>query len=354
MLQNAHKQILEHLSVAVLLFNRNLKLSYINAAGEILFADSARHLLDKSADEFIKTSDNRINKDLQMCLNTGEALVDRERCLQLADKSVTVNLSITPLQENFELTGLLIEFQQVDQHLRLSKEEQLMAHQSTSRMLIRGVAHEVKNPLGGIRGAAQLLENELSDPELKEYTNIIIAESDRLQGLVDKMLGPNNPPQKQSINIHEILERIRQLVQSEVSERIEIIANYDPSIPPINADSNMLIQALLNITRNAVQAIEDKGSIIIKSRICRQLTLGRRRFKLVIKIDIIDTGIGIKPEIMSQIFYPMITGRVDGTGLGLSIAQSLINQHSGLIECTSTPGNTVFSIYLPMENGNAP
>lgn len=348
-----HKQILEHLTDAILLFNRDLKLSYINAAGEILFADSARHLLNKSAEEFIKTPGNGINKDLQLCLNSGEALIDRERNLALGNKRVSINFSITPIQENFELSGLLLKLQQVEQHLRFSKEQQLIAQQNTSRMLVRGVAHEIKNPLGGIRGAAQLLANELSNSELKEYTHIIIAESDRLQELVDKMLGPNTPPKKQASNIHEILDHVRQLLLAEESTTdIAIVQNYDPSIPLINADQNLLIQALLNVTRNAVQAINAKGTITLKTRICRQLTLGHRRFKLVVKIDIIDTGIGIVPEMMNQIFYPMITGRADGTGLGLSIAQSLINQHSGLIECTSIPGNTVFSIYLPVQNGN--
>ena len=175
-----HKQILEHLNEAILLFNRDLKLTYINSAGEILFGDSARHLIGKSAEEFIKTDDNSINKDLQLCLDTEETLVDRERCLALTGKLITINLNVTPFQEHFEFTGLLVELQQVDDHLRLSKEQQLIAQQSTSRMLVRGVAHEIKNPLGGIRGAAQLLENVLGDPELKEYTNIIIAESDQI------------------------------------------------------------------------------------------------------------------------------------------------------------------------------
>ena len=257
-----------------------------------------------------------------------------------------------PLFEEMKLTDLLVELQPVDRHLRISKEEQLLAQQSTARMLVRGLAHEIKNPLGGLRGAAQLLDSELHDPELKEYTAIIISESDRLQGLMDRMLGPNTPPNKTPINIHEILERVRQLVLAETTEQISIFQDYDPSIPAINADQNMIIQVLLNIVRNAVQAIGSQGEVTLKTRICRQITLGRKRYKLGEKIDIIDNGPGIKPEIMSQIFYPMITGRAQGTGLGLSIAQSLINQHDGLIECNSRPGKTVFSIYLPLENGS--
>ena len=270
----------------------------------------------------------------------------------LLQMSCAYKLIEEPLFEEMKLTDLLVELQPVDRHLRISKEEQLLAQQSTARMLVRGLAHEIKNPLGGLRGAAQLLDSELHDPELKEYTAIIISESDRLQGLMDRMLGPNTPPNKTPINIHEILERVRQLVLAETTEQISIFQDYDPSIPAINADQNMIIQVLLNIVRNAVQAIGSQGEVTLKTRICRQITLGRKRYKLGEKIDIIDNGPGIKPEIMSQIFYPMITGRAQGTGLGLSIAQSLINQHDGLIECNSRPGKTVFSIYLPLENGS--
>jgi len=250
------------------------------------------------------------------------------------------------------LAEILVELQQVDNHLRISKEEQLLTQQNTARLLVRGLAHEIKNPLGGLRGAAQLLDLELNDPELKEYTQIIIAESDRLQGLMDKMLGPNKLPNKKTLNIHEVLERVRQLVQAEASGGLIIKSDYDPSIPDIQGDKDQLIQAILNIVKNAVQAVESKGEILIKTRIHRQMTIGRKRHKLTAQIDIVDNGPGINADMMGQIFYPMITGRADGTGLGLSIAQSLINQHSGLIECHSEPGHTVFTIFLPLEVGH--
>ena len=347
-----HNQILDQLSEAILLFNRDLKLTYINTAGEILFADSARHLIGSKARELFKTSDPIIIHDLQQCLTMSDTLVDRGLSLELPNRSVTINMSATPLFENANLSEIVVELQPVDRHLQLSKEEQLLAQQNTVKMLIRGLAHEIKNPLGGLRGAAQLLDIELDSPDLKEYTQIIISESDRLQGLVDRMLGPNKPPNKKSVNIHEVLERVRQLVEAETSGKIAMVRDFDPSIPVINADQDMLIQAFLNIVRNATQAVTIDGKIILKSRIRRQMTIGRKCYKLVTKIDIIDNGRGIKPEMMSQIFYPMITGRAEGTGLGLSIAQSLIHQHNGLIESTSTPGNTIFSIYLPLENGN--
>jgi two-component system, NtrC family, nitrogen regulation sensor histidine kinase GlnL len=342
------KRILDHLNTATLLFNKDLNLIYVNTAGEILLADSARHLVGMNAMELFKFSDPALLINLQQCLTMSEMLVDRELILDRMGQSFTVNLSATPMVEGDRVKEILVELQQVDNHLRISKEEQLLSQQNTARLLVRGLAHEIKNPLGGLRGAAQLLALELADPELKEYTQIIIAESDRLQGLMDKLLGPNKPPDFKVLNVHEVLERVRQLVEAESSGNLSIVCDYDPSIPDIRADRDLLIQAVLNITKNAVQALDGKGKIILKTRIQRNQTIGRQHHKLAVKVDIIDNGSGIDPGIMERIFYPMITGRADGTGLGLSIAQSLINQHNGLIECHSEPGNTVFSIILPI------
>lgn len=346
-----YKKILEHLNEAILLFNRQLRLTYINTAGEMLFADSARHLLGLHANELFKPLDSDPQLNLKLCLDMDEPLVDREMTLEIMNQSITVNFSATPIVKNDLVNEIIVELQQLDRHLRISKEEQLMAQQTAARMLVRGLAHEIKNPLGGLRGAAQLLDLEIDDPDLKEYTHIIIAESDRLQGLMDKMLGPNKLPHKTLLNIHEVLERIRQLVLAETSGKLVIKQDYDPSIPELYADKNQLIQAFLNIVRNAIQAMEGgNGSITLKTRVCRQMTIGRKRNKLTAKIDVIDNGPGIDKDMLSKIFYPMVTGRADGTGLGLSIAQSLINQHEGLIECESHPGRTVFSIYLPLEH----
>jgi len=343
-----HKKILDHLNEAILLFNQDLYLTYINPAGEILFADSAKHLVGNPAHRLFKSAHHDLFSDLLLRMHHHEPLVDRELILESMHQAITVNLSATPILENGKLTEILIELQQVDRHLRITKEQQLLAQQTTSRMLVRGLAHEIKNPLGGLRGAAQLLDQELHDPELKEYTQIIIAESDRLQDLMDKMLGPNKPAHKSLLNIHEVLERVRQLVAVEAGNHISMQTDYDPSIPELFADKNQMIQALLNVVRNAIQAIQGTGVITLKTRIQRHMTIGRKLYKLVTKIEIIDNGPGIQPGLMGQIFYPMITGRAEGTGLGLSIAQSLINQHNGLIECESEPGHTVFSIYLPL------
>jgi two-component system nitrogen regulation sensor histidine kinase GlnL len=215
--------------------------------------------------------------------------------------------------------------------------------------LIRNLAHEIKNPLGGLRGAAQLLEQEFADQSLKEYTQIIIGEADRLRNLVDRMLGPIRPPVYDDVNIHEVLERVRTLVLAEIGDGIHIEQDYDPSIPLLKGDADQLIQAVLNIVRNAVQALEGQGVILIRTRVQRQYTIGHTRHKLVARLDIIDNGPGISKERLEEIFYPMISGRIDGTGLGLSIAQVLVSQHGGLIECESRPGKTVFTLLLPLE-----
>jgi len=348
-----HKRILANLNEAILLFDDELILTYINSAGEILLADSEKHLLGLNAQAIFRSSDSALLNDLQQSLTMDEPLVDRELHLVHINQSFTVNFSATPIRKNGQLIEILVELQQVDRQLRISKEEQLLAQQHTSRMLVKGLAHEIKNPLGGIRGAAQLLDLELPNSELKEYTQIIIQESDRLKSLMDKMLGPNKPSKKSTLNIHEVLERVRQLINIEASNDIAIITDYDPSIPDLKADKNQLIQAVLNIVQNAVQAMQHTGTITIKTRILRHMTIGRKHYKLTAKVDIIDDGPGINKTLMNQIFYPMITGRAEGTGLGLSIAQSLINQHNGLIECESEPGHTTFSIFLPLENNYA-
>ncbi|SJM94742.1 nitrogen regulation protein NR(II) [Crenothrix polyspora] len=345
-----YKRILDHLNVAILLFDDTLRLTYINSAGEILLADSARHLLGLTAYDLFRQADAALLTNLQQCLASAEPFVERELILDKLTHTITINLIATPIFENDRINEILLELQQVDNQLRISKEEQLLTQQQTARLLVRGLAHEIKNPLGGLRGAAQLLDLELNNPDLKEYTRVIIAESDRLQGLMDKMLGPNKLPNKSYLNIHEVLERVRQLIDAESNGQIIIKCDYDPSIPDIKADKDQLIQATLNIARNAVQAMYGKGQLTLKTRIFRHMTIGRKHYKLAIKCELIDTGTGIDPDIMNQIFYPMITSRAEGTGLGLSIAQALINQHNGLIECTSEPGNTVFSILLPLEN----
>jgi two-component system nitrogen regulation sensor histidine kinase GlnL len=258
---------------------------------------------------------------------------------------------VSPLEYREDSNFTLIEFVSMGRHRKIAQEEHLLSQHEASRSLLRGLAHEIKNPLGGLRGAAQLLERKLKTDADKEYTSIIIREADRLQNLVDRMLGPSNLPQKKYVNIHKLLEHTQQLVQAENPELVFEL-DYDPSLPDIFADESMIIQALINITRNAVAAVNEHGTITYRTRARRNYAIGHHSYALVAQIDIIDNGEGIPDDIREKIFLPMVTGRAEGTGLGLSIAQSLINQHNGLIDCQSEPGNTIFSLLLPLENGH--
>ena len=261
-----------------------------------------------------------------------------------------VNCTFTPVIEPDGDTTVQLELRQVDHQLRLEQDEHLINQQQATRVLVRGLAHEIKNPLGGLRGAAQLLEREIGSPELREYTRIIIGEADRLQVLIDRMLGPSSMPQLQLLNIHEILERVRHLVSVEGGDELKFITDYDPSLPELQADPDQLEQAVLNIVRNAKQAMDGVGTITMRTRVLRSFNIGSRKYRLVAQIKIIDNGPGIDADMLNKIFFPMVTSRSDGTGLGLSIAQALISRHEGLIECESEPGKTIFTILLPLEN----
>lgn len=274
-----------------------------------------------------------------------------EACLQLhGGREIIIDYTLTPLQPPEQPMLLILEISHIDRHLRIAREEQLLSEQTATRNLIRGMAHEIKNPLGGLRGAAQLLERELPGTDLKEYTQIIIREADRLQSLVNRILGPNNVPRKRNINIHQVLEHVRQLIQAETPGNTgsQFKLDYDPSLPEIMADTDMMIQAVLNITQNAIQALDGSGQITFKTRPLRHFTIGHTHHRLVLKTDIIDNGPGIDENLQAYIFFPMVSGRAEGSGLGLSIAQTLINQHDGLIKMASRKGETIFSIYLPL------
>jgi two-component system nitrogen regulation sensor histidine kinase GlnL len=342
------QRILENLNTAVLLFNGALELKYINPAGEILFEVSARHILGQPVIRLFPESQEFVLA-LSRSLHSGHPYTERGARLRMPDqRMVTVDVTVTPLQERND-HELLLELLQVDRHMKIAREENLIAQYNNTRTLMRGMAHEINNPLGGLRGAAQLLDRELNNETLKEYTRVIIGEADRLQSLLSRMLGPNAIPLKRKVNIHEVTERVRALIQAEAGAQVAIQRDYDPSIPEIHADADQLIQAILNITRNALQAINGKGTIMLQTRTQRQFTIGHRTHKLVVQINIIDSGPGIPADMIDKVFYPMISGRPGGTGLGLPIAQSIVNQHGGLIECNSRPGRTVFSIILPLE-----
>lgn len=348
MLKDYNRRVVEGLSLAVIVLDRRLRVAFMNPAAETLFESSFRKARNLILPELIIGPDTFIT-GLQQCLESGHPYIERE--LQLIfppGRIVTVDCTASLLLEREPPTELLLEMRQVDWRLRISREEHILAQHHTTRALVRNLAHEIKNPLGGLRGAAQLLERELPDPVLREYTSIIIGEADRLRSLVDRMLGPNHLPTHGEFSIHEILERVYGLVEAEANPGIRIERDYDPSIPMLWGDADRLIQAVLNVVRNAVQAVGRCGVITLRTRVQRQYTIGAKRHKLVVRLDVVDDGPGIPLEQQEQIFYPMISGRPDGTGLGLSIAQNIVNQHGGLIECTSRPGETVFTLLLPL------
>ena len=341
--------VLENLHTAVLVLNADLTVQYLNPAAEMLFAVSLARTRGVALRDLVPGQD-QLYRDLESALRSSHPYSVREKQVQLpGDRSFTVDCTVTPLVDPKLPASLIVELLPVDRQLRISREEQLLQQQSAARALLRGLAHEVKNPLGGLRGAAQLLENELEDEELREYTQIIIGEADRLQNLVDRMLGPNSLPRIASVNLHEVLEHVRQLVSVEAPLGVSIISDYDPSIPDIQGDRDQLVQVVLNIVRNAVQALGQQGEIRLRSRVQRQFTIGQTRHKLVASIEISDNGPGIPEDLKEKIFFPMVSGKDQGSGLGLSIAQSLINQHGGLIEVESRPGQTKFTILLPVE-----
>ena len=346
---NLERQVLENLSTAILLFDNEFRLRYINSAAEMLFAVSSRKALGIPAHDLIRCPDSVLQNNLSLSLETGQPFTEREHQLTLPDGTeITIDCTVIPVRHGHRINELLVEIQQVDRQLRITREEQILARNEATRALVRGLAHEIKNPLGGLRGAAQLLERELHDESLIEYTQIIIEEADRLQNLVNNMLGPNRVPQMKSVNIHQILERVCNLVKAEAGPNLTINKDYDPSIPTITGDTDQLIQSFLNILRNGVRAAGNKGVIGITTRILRQFTIGNIRHRLVISVEIEDNGPGIPKELQERIFFPMVSGG-DGMGLGLSISQTLINRHQGLIEFTSKPGQTVFRVLLPLE-----
>jgi len=354
---NLQKRILDNLSTAIVLLNEELEIVFLNPSAEEMFETSAKRICGLGFEHvFFENDDDRA--DLLNALKTGHPYTKQEctifsKALGQSAAPITVNYSVTVISENNQQKKLLLEFQALDRLLKISRDETLLSNQIAAKALLRGMAHEVKNPLGGIRGAAQLLARELHDQAQHEYIQVMINEVDRLRNLVDRMLGPRTLPKIESLNIHEILEHVCHITEAEALGKIEIQKDYDPSIPNIFADRDQLIQASLNIMGNACQALlesqQENPRIILRTRIVRQFTIATKRHRMILKIDFIDNGPGIPPDIKENIFYPMVSGRAKGTGLGLSIAQSIVNQFDGIIECESQPGETVFSLLLPIE-----
>ncbi|WJG08926.1 nitrogen regulation protein NR(II) [Aliiglaciecola sp. LCG003] len=343
--------LLDSLATAVIVIDDKLRICYANLSAQSVLELSDNQLVGFPVSQFISHDSLSLDR-LGAALKSHEGFSDSEILLAFCDgRHILADVTVTCFERN-NSEGLSIEVKAIDQQKRISQESQQWAQQQAARELVRGLAHEIKNPLGGIRGAAQLLEKQLHSFELEEFTQVIIEQSDRLSNLVDRLLGPNSPPNFQWCNIHQVLEKIRTLVQLDSAYNIEIQRDYDPSIPDMKIDQDMLQQAVLNMVRNSVQVLSEQtypGEILIKSRIKRQLTIHGVKHPLVAQIKVIDNGPGIPEEIKDTLFYPMVTGKSNGTGLGLSIAQTLIDHHRGKIDVESWPGHTEFKIYLPID-----
>jgi two-component system nitrogen regulation sensor histidine kinase GlnL len=342
---------LDHLASAVLLLDAAQQVRYANSAAENLLGLAGRALIGRPLAVVLGHSAGlQAALDNALANNWGYTGQNVE-VARGEDEVLHLNCTVTPVHcADAPAMRMLLELQPIDQQLKASREERLIEQQEANRALIRNLAHEIKNPLGGIRGAAQLLERELNNPALKEYTQVIIQEADRLQDLLQRLLSPHRAAmQPAPVNVHELLERVRSLLELEYPETLVIRRDYDISLPELIGDREQLIQVFLNVARNAAQALHGQGEIVLRTRAARQVTLAKRRFRLVIDVAIIDNGPGIPADLKERIFYPLVSGRPEGTGLGLTLAQSFVQRHHGSIECDSRPGRTCFLIRLPVD-----
>ena len=342
------KTILENLSSGVILLDQNLLIVGLNPAAENILGISQARARGESLLRLVD-DDPELRDILSRVIATGDHYANE---LHLGMNEVhpeerIVDCHVSPLSGG--AVTLLVELTDVTRRQRISRENALLIQHGAGRQMIRQLAHEIKNPLGGIRGAAQLLERQLDTEELREYTDVVISETDRLAGLVDTLLGPGGPPKKQPLNIHELLEYVVRLIEAEDDRSLNIRREYDLGLPLINLDRDQMVQAFLNLVRNAATALDGQGTITLRSRAITNFTIGDIRHRVIASIEIEDDGPGIPVELQDTVFYPLVTSNPQGTGLGLPMAQELISRHGGLIEFESRPGRTVFMIQIPLE-----
>jgi len=346
-------ELLDALSTGIVVLDSQLCAIYANVAAQDLLAFSLNTARGRPFGDFLQDT-NGFTAILRRTLDTGEPIADRELTLRPLGgrrESRTLDATITPLHGPVTGTHLLLELADTTQRQRISRENDLLARLDGSRLMVRQLAHEIKNPLGGLRGAAQLLERELQEMQLREYTRVIIGEADRLAALVDSMAGPSRAPQKSLTNVHEICEHVYHLLRAEAPAAVSVERDYDPSLPGAMLDRHQIIQAFLNIARNALQALGESGLITLRTRALSNVSIGSARHRLVASLQVEDNGAGVPDELRSSIFYPLVTGRANGSGLGLAVAQELVTRSGGLIEFESEPGHTVFTLLLPLGEG---
>jgi two-component system nitrogen regulation sensor histidine kinase GlnL len=343
--------LLDALSTAVAVVDEQVRVVYLNAAAEDLLSTSASTARGRRLRELVAGGE-RLDALVVRTRVGGYPLSQRE-CelvpLARSDARLLVDCTFTPLAPAGHPGCVLVEIADTTRQTRIHRDNALLAQLGGSRLMARQLAHEIKNPLGGLRGAAQLLERELPSEELREYTRVIIGEADRLRALVDSLLGPARPLQREPVNIHELLDRVYQLVRAEAPQSIGLLRDYDPSLPPLALDRDQVIQVMLNLARNAVQALGTHGQLTLRTRALTNVSIGETHHRVVAAIQFEDNGPGVPAELGETIFYPLVTARQGGTGLGLAVAQDIATRHGGLVEFDSRPGRTVFSLLLPIE-----
>lgn len=349
-------RLADALTTAIVVLDASDRLLYINSAGEQFWDTSYGVVLKQGFAPFFAQNPVLANAVAE-ARQTEQVVTLREaELVSLHGQKHIADCAITP-SPDIAGANILLELTDIERHMRISRDAQLHAMQISTRQLVRGLAHELKNPLGGLQGAAQLLERELPNADLREFTQIILNESNRLKNLIDRMLGPNNRPQLQRINIHEPLEQVRRLLSIEAEETLlrsplRWQFDFDPSIPDVLADRDQLIQVLLNLGRNALQAMSESETnnptLRLKTRVLRRFTIHQTLHRLVLRIDVENNGPPVPDTLIESLFLPMVSGRAHGTGLGLSIAQTIAEQHQGLIEFQQKPGSVRFSLILPL------
>jgi len=322
----------------------------MNAGAESLLGISRKQARDRQLTELLpglEALDELIGRALRDDQSFGQSLTfsvpHHER------SAVEVVCRVSPFRRS-DSDQLLIEFVDATQWRQIDRENTLISQRGVSRRIIRQLAHEIRNPLGGLRGAAQLLERQLQQPELREYTRVIVGETDRLVALTNNLLGPTGASKIESVNVHELIERVLLLLQGDEQTAASINRDYDPSLPNLSVDKDQIVQALLNIARNAVQASGLQGNVTVRTRVLTNYVIGSEQHRLVASVEVEDNGPGIPEDLKASIFYPLVTSRDEGTGLGLPLAQDLVSRHGGLVEYESEPGRTVFMVRIPVES----
>ncbi len=339
--------VLDALSTGVILLDEYLLIAGLNPAAENILGISRERARGQSLLQLVD-DEPEMRDILSRVLNTYDNYANELRLapteVHSDERVIDCRVSAIELDD----VRLLVEVTDVTRRAQISRENALLIQHGAGRRMVRQLAHEIKNPLGGIRGAAQLLERQLDDRGLKEYTDVVISETDRLAGLVDTLLGPGGPPNKQAVNVHELLEYVVRLVEAEDSKSIQVRREYDPGLPDIDLDRDQMVQALLNLVRNAIAALDGQGTLTLRTRAVTNFTIGDIRHRVIATIEIEDDGPGIPLEFQDSVFYPLVTSKSNGTGLGLPAAQELLSRHGGMIEFESRPGRTVFMVRLPL------